>query len=113
MNQNEKTEIKLEQLKAILENHTSMLIVLQDNPDPDAARLADSVETALRLGEGVMLVAPADEGAEDESASFEQNLERLEQIVAQLEEGGRGLDESLRLFEEGVARLDDALGRLD
>jgi len=28
-------------------------------PDPDAARLADSVETALRLGEGVVLVAPA------------------------------------------------------
>ena len=27
-------------------------------PDPDAARLADSVETALRLGEGVMVVAP-------------------------------------------------------
>ncbi len=28
-------------------------------PDPDAARLADSVETALRLGEGVVLIAPA------------------------------------------------------
>ena len=27
-------------------------------PDPDAARLADSVETALRLGEGVVVVAP-------------------------------------------------------
>ena len=27
-------------------------------PDPDAARLADSVETALRLGEGVVLIAP-------------------------------------------------------
>src|SRR5882672_6280493 len=27
--------------------------------DPDAARLADSVETALRLGEGVVLIAPA------------------------------------------------------
>ena len=27
-------------------------------PDPDTARLADSVETALRLGEGVMVVAP-------------------------------------------------------
>ncbi|MBL7214426.1 MAG: DHH family phosphoesterase [Phycisphaerae bacterium] len=31
-----KTETKLAQLKAILENHKSMLIVLQDNPDPDA-----------------------------------------------------------------------------
>jgi excinuclease ABC subunit A len=28
-------------------------------PDPDAARLADSVETALRLGEGVVLIAAA------------------------------------------------------
>ncbi|HEX5014866.1 MAG TPA: excinuclease ABC subunit UvrA [Candidatus Limnocylindrales bacterium] len=28
-------------------------------PDPDASRLADSIETALRLGEGVVLVAPA------------------------------------------------------
>ncbi|MBI2778093.1 MAG: excinuclease ABC subunit UvrA [Chloroflexi bacterium] len=28
-------------------------------PDPDAARLADSIETALRLGEGVVLIAPA------------------------------------------------------
>jgi len=34
-------------------------------PAPDAARLADSVETALRLGEGVLIVAPAPaEGAE-------------------------------------------------
>ena len=28
-------------------------------PDPDAARLADSIETALRLGEGIVLIAPA------------------------------------------------------
>jgi excinuclease ABC subunit A len=31
-----------------------------DNPNPDRARFGDSVETALRLGEGVMVVAPAD-----------------------------------------------------
>ena len=31
-----KTEIKLAQLKAVLEDHKTMLIVLQDNPDPDA-----------------------------------------------------------------------------
>ncbi len=43
-----------------------------DNPDPDAARLADSVETALRLGEGVMLVAPADEGAFEEQRYSEK-----------------------------------------
>ncbi len=43
-----------------------------DNPDPDAARLSDSVETALRLGEGVMLVAPADAGAFDEQRYSER-----------------------------------------
>jgi excinuclease ABC subunit A len=43
-----------------------------DNPDPDAARLADSVETALRLGEGVMLVAAADEGTFDEQRYSEK-----------------------------------------
>jgi excinuclease ABC subunit A len=32
------------------------------NPNPEQARFADSVETALRLGEGVMVVAPADAG---------------------------------------------------
>ncbi len=43
-----------------------------DHPDPDAARLADSVETALRLGEGVMLVAPADAGGFDEQRFSEK-----------------------------------------
>jgi excinuclease ABC subunit A len=43
-----------------------------DNPNPDASRLADSVETALRLGEGVMLVAPADRGAFDEQRFSER-----------------------------------------
>lgn len=31
-----KTETKLQQLMAVLENHKTMLIVVQDNPDPDA-----------------------------------------------------------------------------
>jgi excinuclease ABC subunit A len=39
-------------------------------PDPDAARLADSIETALRLGEGVVLIAPAPR--EDEPPAFEE-----------------------------------------
>ncbi len=34
--------------------------------------------------------------------SFEKDLERLESIVAALEEGGVPLEESLRQFEEGV-----------
>src|SRR6478672_5268957 len=37
-----------------LDPHTGEVI-----PDPDASRLADSIETALRLGEGVVLIAPA------------------------------------------------------
>ncbi len=39
-------------------------------PDPDASRLADSIETALRLGEGVVLVAPAPR--DDEEPAFEE-----------------------------------------
>jgi excinuclease ABC subunit A len=38
--------------------------------DPDATRLADSVETALRLGEGVVLIAPA--SRDDAPAGFEE-----------------------------------------
>jgi excinuclease ABC subunit A len=43
-----------------------------DHPNPDAARLADSVETSLRLGEGVMVVAPADRGAFEEQRYSER-----------------------------------------
>jgi excinuclease ABC subunit A len=39
-------------------------------PDPDAARLADSVETALRLGEGIVVIAPAPR--EGEEPEFEE-----------------------------------------
>jgi excinuclease ABC subunit A len=34
-------------------------------PDPDAGRLADSIETALRLGEGVVQIAPAPREGEE------------------------------------------------
>ena len=34
--------------------------------------------------------------------SFEESMERLEAIVAQLERGECGLDQSLKLFEEGA-----------
>jgi len=33
---------------------------------------------------------------------FEEALERLEQIVCQLEDGSLGLDESLKIFDEGI-----------
>jgi excinuclease ABC subunit A len=39
-------------------------------PDPDTSRLADSIETALRLGEGVVTIAPAPR--DDEPPSFEE-----------------------------------------
>jgi excinuclease ABC subunit A len=41
-----------------------------DETAPDAARLADSVETALRLGEGMLIVAPAPR--DDEEPMFEE-----------------------------------------
>lgn len=34
--------------------------------------------------------------------NFEKDLERLESIVAELEEGGLSLDDSLKRFEEGI-----------
>jgi excinuclease ABC subunit A len=39
-------------------------------PDPDAARLADSIETALRLGEGIVLIAPSPR--EGEAPTFDE-----------------------------------------
>jgi excinuclease ABC subunit A len=43
-----------------------------DHPNPELGRFADSVETALRLGEGVMVVAPADPGTFDEQRYSER-----------------------------------------
>lgn len=39
----------------------------------------------------------------DDPLPYEANLERLRQLVLQLEEGSLGLEESLRVFEEGMA----------
>jgi exodeoxyribonuclease VII small subunit len=38
----------------------------------------------------------------DGEMSYEESLERLEEIVSRLESGNLPLDESLRLFEEGT-----------
>lgn len=40
--------------------------------------------------------------------SFEKNLNRLEEIVAELESDELELDGALRLFEEGIERLREA-----
>ncbi len=48
--------------------------------------------------------------------SFEQDLERLEQIAAALDRADLSLDESLKLFEEGIKRLraaSDALAKAE
>ena len=37
------------------------------------------------------------------SKSFEENLNRLEEIVKQLEDGSAPLEESMKLFREGTA----------
>ena len=40
------------------------------------------------------------------SASFEDNMQRLETIVKSLEGGEISLEESMKLFEEGIALAD-------
>ena len=46
-------------------------------PDPDAGRLANSVETALRLGEGVVLIAPAPRDGEEPDFEERRYSERF------------------------------------
>jgi len=45
--------------------------------------------------------------------SFEKALERLQEIVAELENPEKGLEESLVLFEEGIALSRFCRGRID
>ena len=45
--------------------------------------------------------------------SFEESMERLSSIVAQLEKGECGLDQSLKLFEEGAKLLRECTKELD
>jgi exodeoxyribonuclease VII small subunit len=43
-----------------------------------------------------------DQGAGTEALSFEQMMERLEQLVSHLERGDLSLEESIHSFEEGI-----------
>ena len=52
-------------------------------------------------------------------ASFEENLNKLEDIVSKLEKGEYALEDSIKMFEEGISltktlqkTLDDAEGKL-
>ena len=40
-----------------------------------------------------------------ETMTYDEALRRLEDLVAQLERGGKNLDETLAMFEEGTALL--------
>jgi exodeoxyribonuclease VII small subunit len=48
----------------------------------------------------------------EDGSTLERELERLEEIVHQLEGDGLDLDQALELFEEGVRRLKQAKHRL-
>ena len=48
-----------------------------------------------------------------QNASFETNMQRLEQIVRALERGDVQLEESLKLFQEGTALVRDCGKLLD
>lgn len=47
-----------------------------------------------------------------DAASFDESLGRLEEIVAQLEDGGLGLEDSLERYKEGVGLLKGCRERL-
>lgn len=56
----------------------------------------------------------------DQLGGFEQNLQRLEAVVAELERADLPLERSLQLFEEGMAlaeacrkQLDEAEGKVE
>ena len=46
-------------------------------------------------------------------AHFENSLDELEKLVAQLEQGDLSLDESLKSFERGIALFRDCQGALE
>lgn len=48
-----------------------------------------------------------------DTKTFEQAVERLEEIVKSLEAGKAGLDETLRLYEEGIALVRECNEKLD
>jgi exodeoxyribonuclease VII small subunit len=65
-----------------------------------------SVRTRAKFGGCVRSMAKKKTTTRDEfAASFEESLEELEKIVAELESGKLGLSEALARYEEGVKHL--------
>lgn len=48
----------------------------------------------------------------EKKKQFEAVLDRLEEIVAQMESGGLSLDESMKLYEEGMKKSQELNGML-
>ncbi len=55
----------------------------------------------------------AETNKKEEALSFEEKLNRLEQVVHALEDTGTPLDDSLKLFEEGVGLVRGCSQMLD
>lgn len=51
--------------------------------------------------------------SKSKSDNFETSLESLEELVRELEGGGKGLEESLALFEKGVSLAKELSKRLE
>lgn len=51
-------------------------------------------------------------GSDKAPTMFDESLERLEEVVGELEEGGLGLEESLERYKEGVGLLKGCRERL-
>ena len=51
--------------------------------------------------------------AEKKSADFEKSLERLEELVGEMESGELSLEEMLKHFEEGSKLVNVCTGKLD
>ena len=47
-------------------------------------------------------MSPRKTPANPDGPSFEKSLERLQEIVRSLDEGGVSLDEAVRMYEEGI-----------
>ena len=58
-------------------------------------------------------MATAKSAKTSEKLSFEQSLQRLDEIIATLEKDGVALDELMKLYEEGVSHLRNCNEQLD
>jgi exodeoxyribonuclease VII small subunit len=54
-----------------------------------------------------------DPTSDPDDRTFEDTLDRLEEIVERLEDDPPALDDALDAYEEGVALANDCLSRLD